>query len=92
MFVCDCIAGVKKHFVVQSAATNILEVTMADQASSGAATTAASVASAPARSQDPAWAHGQVIIGNRNSTLCLHYNKRINSGGITRFKYHLAGV
>ena len=35
MFVCDCIAGVKKHSVVQSAATNILEVTMADQASSG---------------------------------------------------------
>ena len=68
MFVCDCIAGVKKHYVVQSVATNILEVTMANQASSGAATTAASVASASARSQDPAWAHGQVIIGNRNST------------------------
>ena len=56
------------------------------KASSGAATTAASVASAPTRSQDPAWAHGQVIIGNRNSTLCLHCNKRINGGGITRFK------
>ena len=52
MFVCDCIAGVKKHYVVQSAATNILGVTMADQASSGATTTAAFVASAPARSQD----------------------------------------
>ena len=67
-------------------------VTIADQALSGAATTAASVASAPARSQDPAWAHGQVIIGNRNSALCLHCKKRINGGGITRFKYHLAGV
>nr|TKS15721.1 hypothetical protein D5086_0000029670 [Populus alba] len=50
------------------------------------------MASAPARSDDPAWAHGQVVIDAKNSSICVHCSKRINSGGFTRLKYHLAGI
>ncbi|KAK3006446.1 hypothetical protein RJ639_015956 [Escallonia herrerae] len=51
-----------------------------------------SVASAPARSDDPAWAHGKVVAGKRNNTICIHCNKHLKGGGITRLKMHLAGV
>lgn len=47
---------------------------------------------APARSEDPAWSHGKVVLGAKNSTICLHCNKKIGGGGITRLKYHLAGI
>ncbi|KAJ6964799.1 hypothetical protein NC652_002893 [Populus alba x Populus x berolinensis] len=53
---------------------------MAENSSNGVS----SMASAPTRSDDPAWAHRQVVIGVKNS--------RINGGGITRLKYHLAGI
>ena len=61
---------------------------MAENSSSGGS----SMASAPARSDDPAWAHGQVVVGAKNSSICVHCSKRINGGGITRMKYHLAGI
>jgi len=47
---------------------------MAENSSSGAF----SMASAPARSDDPAWAHGQVVVGAKNSSICVHCSKRIN--------------
>ncbi|KAG5241726.1 zinc finger protein [Salix suchowensis] len=50
------------------------------------------ISSAPARSDDPAWAHGQVVAGSKNASICIHCNKRINGGGVTRLKYHLAGI
>ena len=28
----------------------------------------------------------------KNNTICLHCNKLIKGGGITRLKYHLAGM
>uniref|UniRef100_A0A7N2MM08 BED-type domain-containing protein n=1 Tax=Quercus lobata TaxID=97700 RepID=A0A7N2MM08_QUELO len=52
----------------------------------------ASVASAPARSDDPAWAHARAVPNAKNNTICLHCNKLIKGGGITRLKYHLAGI
>ena len=61
---------------------------MAENSSNGAS----SMASAPTRSDDPAWAHRQVVIGVKNSSICVHCSKRINGGGITRLKYHLAGI
>eukprot|EP00258_Populus_trichocarpa_P049868 XP_024465887.1 uncharacterized protein LOC18102381 [Populus trichocarpa] len=61
---------------------------MAENSSNGAS----SMASASARSDDPAWAHGQVVVGAKNSSICVHCSKRINGGGITRLKYHLAGI
>uniref|UniRef100_A0A2N9ITI2 BED-type domain-containing protein n=1 Tax=Fagus sylvatica TaxID=28930 RepID=A0A2N9ITI2_FAGSY len=51
-----------------------------------------STASAPARSDDPAWAHARVVPEARNNTICLYCNKLIKGGGITRLKYHLAGI
>ncbi|KAG5233223.1 DNA binding protein [Salix suchowensis] len=48
--------------------------------------------SAPTRSDDPAWAHGQVVPGVKNASICIYCNKRINGGGVTRLKYHLAGI
>ena len=51
-----------------------------------------STASAPARSNDPAWAHARVVPEARNNTICLYCNKLIKGGGITRLKYHLAGI
>uniref|UniRef100_A0A6N2LXX5 BED-type domain-containing protein n=1 Tax=Salix viminalis TaxID=40686 RepID=A0A6N2LXX5_SALVM len=59
---------------------------MAENSSSGGT----SISSAPARSNDPAWAHGQVVAGAKNASICVHCNKRINGGGVTRLKYHLA--
>ncbi|KAJ6907906.1 hypothetical protein NC651_018370 [Populus alba x Populus x berolinensis] len=53
---------------------------MAENSLSGAS----SMASALVRSDDLAWAHGQVVVGAKNS--------RINGGGITRLKYYLAGI
>ncbi|GJM91421.1 hypothetical protein PR202_ga07787 [Eleusine coracana subsp. coracana] len=48
---------------------------------------------APARSDDPAWAHAKVVVGFKNKTICLHCGKQIGGGGIiTRLKYHLAGL
>ena len=61
---------------------------MAENSSSGGT----SIASAPARSDDPAWAHGQVVVGAKNASICIYCNKQINGGGITRLKYHLAGI
>ncbi|KAG6753625.1 hypothetical protein POTOM_041611 [Populus tomentosa] len=61
---------------------------MVENSSSGGS----SMPSAPARSDDPAWAHGQVVVGAKNSSICVHCSKRINGGGITRLKYHLAGI
>ena len=48
-----------------------------------------SVASGPAvRFEDPAWAYGRAVPDARNNTQC----KMIRGGGITRLKYHLAGI
>uniref|UniRef100_A0A2N9FLF6 BED-type domain-containing protein n=1 Tax=Fagus sylvatica TaxID=28930 RepID=A0A2N9FLF6_FAGSY len=55
-------------------------------------TIGSSTASAPARSDDPAWAHARVVPEARNNTICLYCNKLIKGGGITRLKYHLAGI
>ena len=55
-------------------------------------TIGSSTASAPARSDDPAWAHARVVPEVRNNTICLYCNKLIKGGGITRLKYHLAGI
>uniref|UniRef100_A0A6N2L2P9 BED-type domain-containing protein n=1 Tax=Salix viminalis TaxID=40686 RepID=A0A6N2L2P9_SALVM len=51
-----------------------------------------SMYSAPTKSDDPAWAHGQVVPGVKNASICIYCNKRINGGGVTRLKYHLAGI
>ncbi|KAG5241741.1 transcription factor/ chromatin remodeling BED-type(Zn) [Salix suchowensis] len=61
---------------------------MAENSSSGGT----SMYSAPTRSDDPAWAHGQVVPGVKNGSICIYCNKRINGGGVTRLKYHLAGI
>ncbi|KAG5252461.1 zinc finger protein [Salix suchowensis] len=61
---------------------------MAENSSSGGT----SMYSAPARSDDPAWAHGQVVPGVKNASICIYCNKRINGGGVTRLKYHHAGI
>ena len=42
-----------------------------------------SIALAPTRSDDPAWAHGQVVVG---AGICAHCSKQINGGDITRLK------
>ena len=57
-----------------------------------ASTSSVSVASAPARSEDPAWAHARAVPNAKNNTICLHCNKLIKGGGITRLKYHLVGI
>uniref|UniRef100_A0A6N2NC96 BED-type domain-containing protein n=1 Tax=Salix viminalis TaxID=40686 RepID=A0A6N2NC96_SALVM len=61
---------------------------MAENSSSGGT----SMYSAPTRSDDQAWAHGQVVPGVKNASICIYCNKRINGGGVTRLKYHLAGI
>jgi hypothetical protein len=61
---------------------------MADNSS----TIGSSAASTPARSDDPAWAHAHTVSEARNNTICLYCNKLIKRGGITRLKYHLAGI
>ena len=47
---------------------------------------------ASARSDDPAWAHEQVVLGAINLCICVHCNKRIYGDSITRLKYHLVGI
>ncbi|KAJ6881484.1 hypothetical protein NC651_028160 [Populus alba x Populus x berolinensis] len=61
---------------------------MAENSSNGASY----MASTPARSDDPAWAHEQVVVGAKNSSIFVHCSKRINGSGITCQKYHLAGI
>ena len=52
-----------------------------------------SVASGPVvRSEDPAWAYGRAVSDARNNTQCTFCGKMIRGGGITRLKYHLAGI
>ncbi|KAG6659862.1 hypothetical protein CIPAW_03G065700 [Carya illinoinensis] len=60
--------------------------------SSCQSTGATSTTLAPVRSEDPAWAHARAVPGARNNTECLYCNKVIRGGGITRLKYHLAGI
>uniref|UniRef100_A0A2N9ILE4 BED-type domain-containing protein n=1 Tax=Fagus sylvatica TaxID=28930 RepID=A0A2N9ILE4_FAGSY len=55
-------------------------------------TIGSSAASALARSEDLAWAHACVVPEAKNNTICLYCNKLIKGGGITRLKYHLAGI
>lgn len=47
---------------------------------------------APARSYDPAWRHGTIDPTNKNYIRCLHCDKLIKGGGVTRLKEHLGGV
>ncbi|KAJ7964422.1 HAT transposon superfamily [Quillaja saponaria] len=56
------------------------------------ASAATSVCSAPAKSDDPAWSHGRVVVGLKNSVICTYCDKHLRGGGITRLKQHLAGV
>ncbi|KAL4633086.1 hypothetical protein ACB092_04G095800 [Castanea dentata] len=42
--------------------------------------------------EDPAWAHARAVPTAKNNTICFHCNKLIKGGGITRLKYHLAGI
>ena len=52
-----------------------------------------SVASGPVvRSEDPTWAYGRAVPDARNNTQCTFCGKMIRGGGITRLKYHLAGI
>ena len=44
---------------------------------------------APARSDDLAWKHGIVDPTNKNYIRCLHCDKLIKGGGVTRLKEHL---
>ncbi|XP_042980054.1 uncharacterized protein LOC122310240 [Carya illinoinensis] len=60
--------------------------------SSCQSTGATSTTLAPIRSEDPAWTHARAVPGAKNNTECLYYNKVIRGGGITRLKYHLAGI
>uniref|UniRef100_A0ACD5XUR6 Uncharacterized protein n=1 Tax=Avena sativa TaxID=4498 RepID=A0ACD5XUR6_AVESA len=50
------------------------------------------MASSPASSKNPAWNHAKADADSRNGIICLHCGKKIGGGGITRLKYHLAGV
>jgi hypothetical protein len=47
------------------------------------------VAYTPSRSDDLVWAHMQVVISAKISTICVNCRKRINGDGITHLKYHL---
>ncbi|XP_058227208.1 uncharacterized protein LOC131335736 [Rhododendron vialii] len=53
---------------------------------------APSMTSAPAKSDDPAWAYGKLVLGKKNNIICLFCNNHLKGGGITRLKQHLAGV
>ncbi|GJM98369.1 hypothetical protein PR202_ga15376 [Eleusine coracana subsp. coracana] len=48
--------------------------------------------SSSSRASDPAWIHAKVVAGSKGAMICLHCGKKIGGGGITRFKYHLAGI
>ncbi|CAM0952134.1 unnamed protein product [Alopecurus aequalis] len=50
------------------------------------------MASPPASSKNPAWSHAKADADSRNGIICLHCGKKIGGGGITRLKYHLAGI
>jgi hypothetical protein len=50
------------------------------------------MASPPASSKKIAWSHAKADADSRNAIICLHCGKKIGGGGITRLKYHLAGV
>jgi hypothetical protein len=63
----------------------------APSSGSGAGESSPSPVIAPARSENPAWLHGKVVLGSKNNTICLHCDKKIGGGGITRLKYHLTG-
>ena len=41
---------------------------------------------------DPAWQYCTRIEGNKNGTICTFCGDIMQSGGITRFKYHLTGI
>lgn len=41
---------------------------------------------------DPAWAHCDSIKGLRSTMTCRYCHKKVGGGGITDFKYHLAGL
>ena len=40
---------------------------------------------------DPAWEYCQPIPNNKNGTICTFCGHIMQSGGITRFKFHLSG-
>ncbi|KAG6477105.1 hypothetical protein ZIOFF_066357 [Zingiber officinale] len=48
--------------------------------------------SIPARLSDPAWKYGIAVEGHCSTIICVICNKTIRGGGITRLKYHLAGI
>lgn len=50
------------------------------------------MASSPPSSKKIAWSHAKADAGSRNGIICLHCGKKIGGGGITRLKYHLAGI
>lgn len=48
--------------------------------------------SASSRALDPASSHAKADATSRNAISCLYCGKKIGGDGITRFKYHLAGI
>jgi len=44
------------------------------------------------KSDDPAWAHGQVVLRKRNNTICVYCQKHLAGGEITQLKEHLAEI
>lgn len=62
------------------------------EAVGGSDTIMASPPASASRPLDPAWVHAKVIGNSKNALACLHCGKKIGGGGITRFKYHLAGI
>ncbi|XP_077244083.1 uncharacterized protein LOC143884415 [Tasmannia lanceolata] len=60
--------------------------------SDGLSAGASSIGSAPARSDDPAWAYGTLVPGQKNKVTCVFCGKVISGGGIIRLKEHLAAV
>ncbi|XP_042396472.1 uncharacterized protein LOC121986578 [Zingiber officinale] len=61
---------------------------MADASSSSSL----SISSIPAISSDLAWQYGIAVEGHRSTIICVICNKTIRRGGISRLKYHLAGI
>ncbi|KAF0923241.1 hypothetical protein E2562_003450 [Oryza meyeriana var. granulata] len=64
----------------------------AGASSTGEDTIMASPSASTSRALDPAWAHAEAGGRSKNALTCLHCGKKIGGGGITRFKYHLAGI
>ena len=71
---------------------NFISLTLVINMADNSSTIGSSVASALARSEDPTWAHARVVPEAKNNIICLYCNKLIKGGGITRLKYHLAGI